>query len=116
MLKTNSHYTAEEIIRIIDVASAKGMTQVEFPGFKGAFALPQNRPVQTPSQPPKSQAEDIGSFVTTFGKHTGRTLREMGPEKVRNYGEWLLENTDKKDLSEKAALWIDKADLYLRQG
>lgn len=110
-MQTGTSYTVDELIKIIDHAASKGAETIKFPGHEFTFKLPYRPQQQRPTTP----IDDVSRFVTAFGKYRGRTLGEMGPEKVRSYGEWILEHTNKEELSEQAGEWIGKADIYLRQ-
>jgi hypothetical protein len=113
-------HSADDVIKIMREAAALGMTTVDIPGFKGTFSVrPQNlnRPQSHGTSSPQSSraAEDLGNFVTTFGKYKGWPIYRIPRKDLQEYGEWLLKDTGRDGLSPEARDWLDRADKYLRQ-
>lgn len=67
-----------------------------------------------PELDPEHDDEDPGSFVVPFGKTTkGKTLNELGPDRVRGLVDWFTEQAKEKPLSENAIRFIKAAELFL---
>ncbi len=91
-MNTGTHYTAEEIMSIIDKASEKGMMTVEFPGFKGAFALPKQGRLVPSVRETEKPRKDFGKYVCPLKKFRGRMLEQIPRKDLSNYYyEYLLE-------------------------
>lgn len=58
-----------------------------------------------------------GGYTMNFSRHKGKTLAEIGPKDVENFGNWLLktERETGKAQSNNAQDFLDAARLYLKE-
>ena len=115
-MKKEPVYPVDEVIKIMREAAELSMTTVDIPGFKGTFAIrPQNPTAASPKASEGPPRDTLGDFVTTFGKYKGWPLSRIPRKDLKDYGEYLLRDMDRADLSERVREWLDRADQYLRR-
>lgn len=108
-------YSAQEVMEILDKAKASGVRFIKIPGFEATWDVGANQATPKARESSPSKGDELGDFVTTFGKFRGRRLREIPKSELQEYGEYLLRDTGRDGLSPTAREWVDKADLWLRR-
>lgn len=50
--------------------------------------------------------ENCGKTIISFGKHKGKTIKEM-VDTDKKYAEWFVKNIEKKDINEKVKIYLE---------
>jgi putative phage-type endonuclease len=120
--KTMQTYTADEVKDMLSHAKGLGTHWFKIPGFEVTFAMggapvqvkPQAAPMPERESAKETRKAELGKFVTTFGKkYRGWPLSRIGRKDMKEYGEYLLADTNREDLNETVREWLDRAEEYL---
>lgn len=65
-----------------------------FPPSSGAPAMDDERDPRAPE--PATPDVDITKYKVTFGKHTGKTIRQIGLKEARSYLAWMEDQAEKQ--------------------
>jgi len=60
----------------------------------------------------KKMEDDIGMYVIPIGKNKNRTLKELGPEKVRKFYDW---SQNQPDFSAKNRVFVNAMEAFLEK-
>lgn len=104
------------------VAIRKGMTDAGVPKFVAEMALPSEPQGTTDenyhNSPPIKDNGSEGEYKISFGKFTGKTIKQVGVHEAAKYLDWLVDNAAKtgKPLSPGAEKYKQAVNEELRKG